>query len=102
MNPYELTQIDGSVEYRNLEPGIAWLTRIFEHYRRVIWWNPEPAGSWEYTRTTQMILHALGPRRLASPRASPRRFASSRLCLSRVLRATSRSWRTGKAPTVMP
>ena len=25
MNPYELTQIDGSAEYRNLEPGIAWL-----------------------------------------------------------------------------
>ena len=62
MNPHELTQIDGSVEYRNPEPGIAWLGRIFEHYRRVIWWNPEPARSWEYTRTTQMILQALGPR----------------------------------------
>ena len=62
MNPYELTQIDGSAEYRNLEPGLAWLTRIFAHYRRVVWWNPEPARSWEYTRTTQLILQALGPR----------------------------------------
>jgi uncharacterized protein with von Willebrand factor type A (vWA) domain len=62
MSPYELTAIDGSVEYRNLEPGIAWLTRIFEHFRRVIWWNPEPVRTWEYTRTTQMILQALGPR----------------------------------------
>jgi uncharacterized protein len=62
MNPYELTQIDGSVEYRNLEPGIAWLARIFGHFRRVIWWNPEPPRTWEYTRTTQTILQALGPR----------------------------------------
>ena len=62
MNPYELTAIDGSVEYRNLEPGIAWLSRIFTHFRRLIWWNPEPPRTWEYTRTTQIVLQALGPR----------------------------------------
>jgi uncharacterized protein with von Willebrand factor type A (vWA) domain len=62
MNPYELMAIDGSAEYRNLEPGIAWLTRIFDHFRRVVWWNPEPERTWEYTRTTQLILQALGPR----------------------------------------
>ena len=62
MSPYELTAIDGSAEYRNLEPGLAWLTRIFEHFRKVVWWNPEPPRTWEYTRTTQMILEALGPR----------------------------------------
>jgi uncharacterized protein with von Willebrand factor type A (vWA) domain len=62
MNPYELTAIDGSAEYRNLEPGIAWLARIFGHFRRVIWWNPEPPRTWEYTRTTQLVLQALGPR----------------------------------------
>jgi uncharacterized protein len=50
------------VEYGNLEPGISWLTRLFAHFRRVVWWNPEPARTWEYTRTTQMILQALGPR----------------------------------------
>jgi uncharacterized protein with von Willebrand factor type A (vWA) domain len=62
MSPYELTAIDGSAEYRNLEPGITWLARIFEHFRRVVWWNPEPPRTWEYVRTTQMILQALGPR----------------------------------------
>ena len=62
MGPYELTQIDGSVEYRNLEPGLKWLTRIFTHFRKVIWWNPEPARGWEYTRSTQLVLQALGPR----------------------------------------
>ena len=62
MNPYELIAIDGSAEYRNLEPGIVWLQRIFGHFRRVVWWNPEPPRTWEYTRTTQLILQALGPR----------------------------------------
>jgi uncharacterized protein with von Willebrand factor type A (vWA) domain len=65
MNPYELTAIDGSAEYRNLEPGIAWLARIFEHFHSVVWLNPEPPRTWEYTRTTQMIAQALGPRMFA-------------------------------------
>ncbi len=62
MNPYELTQIDGSVEYRNLEPGIAWLARIFERYRKVIWWNPEPAALMGVHADHAAILQALGPR----------------------------------------
>ncbi|HTQ00246.1 MAG TPA: VWA domain-containing protein, partial [Casimicrobiaceae bacterium] len=62
MSPYELTQAGGSVEYSNDEPGIVWLTRIFEHFRRVVWWNPEPERSWEYTRSTQLVLAKLGPR----------------------------------------
>jgi hypothetical protein len=55
-------QQGGSVEYMNDEAGIVWLTRIFEHFRRVIWWNPEPERGWEYTRSTQIVLQKLGPR----------------------------------------
>ena len=62
MSPYELVERGGSVEYTNDEPGIVWLTRVFEHFRRVAWWNPEPERAWEYTRSTQMILQKLGPR----------------------------------------
>jgi uncharacterized protein with von Willebrand factor type A (vWA) domain len=62
MSPYELTDAGGSVEYANDEPGLAWLARLFQHFRSVIWWNPEPPRGWEYTRSTQMILRALGPR----------------------------------------
>ena len=62
MSPYELTQTGGSIEYTNDEPGLAWLARIFGQSRKVIWWNPEPARGWEYTRSTQMIMQALGPR----------------------------------------
>jgi len=62
MSPYELTEVGGSVEYTNDEPGIGWLTRVFEHFRHKVWFNPEPPRSWEYTRSTQIILKALGPR----------------------------------------
>ena len=62
MNPYELLQAGGSVEYANDEPGVLWLKRLAEHFRRTIWWNPEPLRAWEYTRSTQIVLQAIGPR----------------------------------------
>src|SRR5512137_1633605 len=62
MSPYELVQEGGSVEYMNEEPGVVWLKRIVDHFRRNIWWNPEPARGWEYTRSTQIVLQLLGPR----------------------------------------
>ena len=62
MSPYELMQEGGSVEYINDEPGLTWLKRLFDTYRHAIWLNPEPERSWTYTRSTQMVLEALGPR----------------------------------------
>ncbi len=62
MSPYELLEAHGSVEYDNDEPGIAWLTRLFDHFRHKAWFNPEPPRSWEYTRSTQIVLKALGPK----------------------------------------
>jgi len=62
MSPYELVQPGGSVEYMNEEPGTVWLQRIAGHFRSVIWWNPEPPRSWEYTPSTQIVLRAVGPR----------------------------------------
>jgi len=62
MSPYELLQQGGSVEYANDEPGVLWLKRLAEHFHRTIWWNPEPSRAWEYTRSTQIVLQAIGPR----------------------------------------
>jgi uncharacterized protein with von Willebrand factor type A (vWA) domain len=62
MSPYELAETGGSVEYSNDEPGIAWLKRLIDAYRHAIWLNPEPERSWGYTRSTQLVLGALGPR----------------------------------------
>jgi uncharacterized protein with von Willebrand factor type A (vWA) domain len=62
MSPYELSEAGGSVEYANDEAGIVWLKRLVEAYRHAIWLNPEPERSWGYTRSTQLVLGALGPR----------------------------------------
>ena len=62
MSPYELMQPGGSVEYANDEPGAAWLARLIAAYRHAIWLNPEPERTWQYTRSTQMVLELLGPR----------------------------------------
>jgi uncharacterized protein with von Willebrand factor type A (vWA) domain len=62
MSPYELVQAGGSVEYSNDEPGIVWLKRLVDAYRHAIWLNPEPERGWGYTRSTQIVLGALGPR----------------------------------------
>jgi uncharacterized protein len=61
-SPYELSERGGSVEYTNDESGLAWLARLFTHFRHCAWWNPEPERTWEYTRSTQMVLSVLGPR----------------------------------------
>ena len=62
MSPYEISEAGGSVEYSNEEAGIIWLRRLIEAYRHTIWLNPEPERSWGYTRSTKMVLEALGPR----------------------------------------
>jgi uncharacterized protein with von Willebrand factor type A (vWA) domain len=62
MSPYEISEAGGSVEYSNDEPGIVWLKRLIDAYRHAIWLNPEPERSWGYTRSTKMVLEALGPR----------------------------------------
>src|SRR5437762_4092631 len=67
MSPYEILEAGGSVEYSNDEAGIVWLERLVEAYRHAIWLNPEPERSWAYTRSTQLVLGALGPRMLPLP-----------------------------------
>jgi uncharacterized protein with von Willebrand factor type A (vWA) domain len=62
MSPYELLQVGGSVEYSNDEPGAVWLKRLIDGYRHAIWLNPEPERAWTYTRSTQIVMGALGPR----------------------------------------
>ena len=62
MSPYELLEAGGSVEYSNEEPGALWLKRLSEHFRRTVWWNPEPPRAWEYTRSTQIVLQVIGAR----------------------------------------
>lgn len=55
MGPYEINYQGGSVEHYNEEPGSVWMKRLMDHYRKVIWLNPYPTESWQYTRSINVV-----------------------------------------------
>jgi hypothetical protein len=54
MAPYEITHAGGSVEHWNEEPGAVWLNRFTALYDRVVWINPTPQETWEYSNSVGM------------------------------------------------
>ena len=60
MAPYEITHAGGSVEHWNEEPGAAWMGRFGEIYDKVIWLNPTPQESWEYSSSVMMTQELVG------------------------------------------
>jgi len=62
MHPSELLSPRGNINPR-LESGtrgIEWLRRIEDHFRRVVWINPDAPQIWDQTQTTR-IVHELFP-----------------------------------------
>ena len=55
MAPYEITQPGGSVEHWNEEAGYLWIRRFMETYKKLIWINPYPRPTWDYTTSTGII-----------------------------------------------
>lgn len=49
MAPYEITHAGGSVEHWNEEAGAIWLQRVLDTFDKVIWINPTPQDTWEYS-----------------------------------------------------
>ena len=60
MAPYEMTHAGGSVEHWNEEPGSAWMGRFSEIYDKVIWLNPTPQETWEYSSSVMMTQELVG------------------------------------------
>ena len=60
MAPYEITHAGGSVEHWNEEPGAAWMERFSEIYDKVIWLNPTPQETWEYSSSVMMTQELVG------------------------------------------
>ena len=60
MAPYEITHAGGSVEHWNEEPGAAWMQRFDEIYDKVIWLNPTPQETWEYSSSVMMTQELVG------------------------------------------
>ena len=54
MAPYEITHAGGSVEHWNEEPGAAWLLRFRRGYDKLVWINPTPQETWEYSSSVAM------------------------------------------------
>ena len=54
MAPYEITHAGGSVEHWNEEPGVVWMGRFLDNYDRMVWINPTPRETWEYSTSVGM------------------------------------------------
>ena len=54
MAPYEITHSGGSVEHWNEEAGAIWIQRMMDTYDKVIWINPTPQDTWEYSTSVQL------------------------------------------------
>jgi uncharacterized protein with von Willebrand factor type A (vWA) domain len=54
MAPYEITHAGGSVEHWNEEPGAAWIDRFTNLYEKIVWLNPTPQETWEYSTSVTM------------------------------------------------
>ncbi len=56
MHPMELLDPGGALDYwhHNTMPGIEWLRKLTDHFKRAIWLNPEPRPYWDHI-TVQSI-----------------------------------------------
>ncbi len=54
MAPYEITHSGGSVEHWNEEAGAIWIQRVMDVYDKVIWINPTPQDTWEYSTSVAL------------------------------------------------
>lgn len=55
MSPYEVAQPGGSVEHWNDEAGYVWMQRFTQKFKKIIWLNPYPKKTWDYTQSISMI-----------------------------------------------
>ena len=54
MAPYEITHAGGSVEHWNEEAGAIWMQRVQDTFDKVIWINPTPEDTWEYSTSVAL------------------------------------------------
>lgn len=55
MSPYEISEIGGSIEHWNEEPGELWLRRFLTQFPDAVWLNPVPSQRWMQTHSIRMI-----------------------------------------------
>lgn len=55
MAPYEITHAGGSVEHWNEEAGAVWFQRLMDTFEKIVWINPTPQDTWEYSTSVSLI-----------------------------------------------
>ena len=60
MAPYEITHAGGSVEHWNEEPGTVWMDRFTGLYDKLVWINPTPQETWEYSSSVALTQELVG------------------------------------------
>jgi uncharacterized protein with von Willebrand factor type A (vWA) domain len=57
MHPHELMSGYGNIDPRmeTETAGIVWLQKLYDHFNRGVWVNPEPQKAWDHTRTNAII-----------------------------------------------
>ena len=60
MSPYEISSPGGSVEHWNDEAGNVWMKRFKETFDKVIWLNPKPRESWDYSQSIKIVDRLVG------------------------------------------
>lgn len=60
MAPYEITHAGGSVEHWNEESGADWMSRFTNMYDKLVWINPTPQETWEYSSSVSMTQELVG------------------------------------------
>ena len=59
MSPFEITEVGGSIEHWNEEPGELWLRRFLATYPDAVWLNPVPPERWMSTPSIRMTYQFL-------------------------------------------
>jgi uncharacterized protein with von Willebrand factor type A (vWA) domain len=62
MSPFEITEVGGSIEHWNEEPGELWLRRFLATFPDAVWLNPVPFQRWMQTPSIRMTYQLLDGR----------------------------------------
>ncbi|PPR11413.1 MAG: hypothetical protein CFH41_00997 [Alphaproteobacteria bacterium MarineAlpha11_Bin1] len=59
MSPFEISEVGGSIEHWNEEPGDLWLRRFLAKYPDAVWLNPVPPERWMSTPSIRITYQLL-------------------------------------------
>lgn len=62
MGPYEISWPGGSVEQWNEESGQVWLSRLQQHFPKLVWINPIPRREWLWHPSIKLMNDVVGGR----------------------------------------